>query len=174
MSDIPTAAVSSTATEPARSTLRLDALDIAILRVLQESANSSIADISAAVGLSHTPCWKRVRRLHDARVITDQVSLLDPVAVGFGVTAFAHVRVDLVQEAALERFEAAVAEVPQIMECYAVSGSWNFLLKVVSDSVESYERLLKKKLIHLPGVSSLESTIALSRVKHTTRLPLAG
>jgi Lrp/AsnC family transcriptional regulator len=94
--------------------------------------------------------------------------------VGFGVTAFAHVRVDLVQEEALERFEAAVAEVPQIMECYAVSGSWNFLLKVVSDSVESYERLLKKKLIHLPGVSSLESTIALSRVKHTTRLPLAG
>lgn len=159
---------------PQRPAPRLDALDIAILRVLQERANSSIADVSAAVGLSHTPCWKRIRRLHDARVITGQVSLLDPGAVGFGVTAFAHVRVDLGQSGALERFEHAVAEVPQVMECYAVSGSWNFLLKVVSDSVESYERLLKKKLIHLPGVSSLESTIALARVKHTTQLPLVG
>ena len=159
--------------ESSRSACRLDAIDIAILRVLQDSANSSIADISAAVGLSHTPCWKRVRRLHEARVITDQVSLLDPLAVGLGVTAFAHVRVDLAQENALERFEEAVAEVPEVMECYAVSGSWNFLLKIVSGSVESYERFLKKKLIHLPGVSSLESTIALARVKHTTRLPLA-
>lgn len=167
------ATASTDSPEPSRSASRLDAIDIAILRVLQDSANSSIADISAAVGLSHTPCWKRVRRLHEARVITDQVSLLDPLAVGLGVTAFAHVRVDLAQENALERFEAAVAEVPQVMECYAVSGSWNFLLKIVSDSVESYERLLKKKLIHLPGVSSLESTIALARVKHTTRLPLA-
>lgn len=157
-----------------RTTCRLDAIDLAILRVLQERANSSIADISAAVGLSHTPCWKRVRRLHEARVITDQVSLLDPLAVGLGVTAFAHIRVDLAQADALERFEAAVAGIPQVMECYAVSGSWNFLLKIVSSSVESYERLLKKKLIHLPGVSSLESTIALARVKHTTHLPLAG
>ncbi|MFM7783098.1 MAG: Lrp/AsnC family transcriptional regulator [Gammaproteobacteria bacterium] len=161
-------------TEATRPLNRLDAIDLAILRVLQDRANSSIADISAAVGLSHTPCWKRVRRLHEARVITDQVSLLDPLAVGFGVTAFAHIRVDLAQPEALERFVAAVAGVPQVMECYAVSGSWNFLLKIVSDSVESYERLLKKKLIHLPGVSSLESTIALARVKHTTRLPLGG
>ena len=115
-----------------------------------------------------------MRRLHEARVITGQVSLLDPLAVGLGVTAFAHIRVDLGEADSLERFEAAVADVPQIMECYAVSGSWNFLLKIVAESVESYERLLKKKLIHLPGVSSLESTIALSRVKHTTRLPLAS
>ena len=172
MPGTPKGAVSSDGPGPLRATLRLDAIDLAILRVLQQSANSSIADISAAVGLSHTPCWKRVRRLHEARVITDQVSLLDPLAVGFGITAFAHVRVDLSQPEALSSFEAAVAEVPQVMECYAVSGSWNFLLKVVSDSVESYERLLKKKLIHLPGVSSLESTIALARVKHTTRLPL--
>jgi Lrp/AsnC family transcriptional regulator len=174
MADIPAGSVSVEGVAPARATLRLDAIDLAILRVLQESANSSIADISAAVGLSHTPCWKRVRRLHEARVITGQVSLLDPVAVGFGVTAFAHVRVDLSQADSLERFEAAVAQVPHIMECHAVSGSWNYLLKVVSDSVESYERLLKKKLIHLPGVSSLESTIALARVKHTTRLPLGA
>lgn len=160
--------------EAPRPVCRLDALDLAILRVLQERANSSIADISAAVGLSHTPCWKRVRRLHEARVITGQVSLLDPLAVGLGVTAFAHIRVDLGQPDALERFEAAVADIPQVMECYAVSGSWNFLLKIISDNVESYERLLKKKLIHLPGVSSLESTIALARVKHTTHLPLAG
>ena len=160
--------------EPVRPVCRLDAIDLAILRVLQDRANSSIADISAAVGLSHTPCWKRVRRLHEARVITDQVSLLDPLAVGLGVTAFAHIRVDLSQADALERFEAAVTGLPQVLECYAVSGSWNFLLKIISDSVESYERFLKKKLIHLPGVSSLESTIALARVKHTTRLPLAG
>lgn len=153
---------------------RLDALDLAILRVLQERANSSIADISAAVGLSHTPCWKRVRRLHEAGVITDQVSLVDPVAVGLRVTAFAHICVDLADADALERFEAAVAEVPQVMECYSVSGAKNFMLKVVADSVESYERLLKKRLIHLPGVTSIESTIALSRVKYTTRLPLGG
>ena len=74
----------------------------------------------------------------------------------------------------LAMVEAAVTGLPQVLECYAVSGSWNFLLKIISDSVESYERFLKKKLIHLPGVSSLESTIALARVKHTTRLPLAG
>ena len=174
MGDTPNDSAFVVPAEGQRPPLRLDALDIAILRVLQDRANSSIADISAIVGLSHTPCWKRVRRLHEARVITGQVSLLDPLAVGLGVTAFAHIRVDLGEADSLERFEAAVAEVPQIMECYAVSGSWNFLLKIVAESVESYERLLKKKLIHLPGVSSLESTIALSRVTHTTRLPLAG
>jgi Lrp/AsnC family transcriptional regulator len=153
--------------------MKLDGKDRAILRVLQERSKVSISEISSAVGLSHTPTWKRVKRLHALEVITGQVSLLDPVKVGLPITVFAQVSVhSLDEEDTLEQFDAAIQEIDYIVECYSVTGERDFILKVVIETVDSYERLLKTTLIHLPGVFSIESIISLSRGKYTTELPL--
>lgn len=152
--------------------MKLDGKDRAILRVLQERSKVSISEISSAVGLSHTPTWKRVKRLHALEVITGQVSLLDPVKVGLPITVFAQVSIRPAEQDTLDQFDAAIQEIDYIVECYSVTGERDFILKLVIETVDNYERLLKTTLIHLPGVFSIESIISLSRGKNTTKLPL--
>ena len=144
--------------------MKLDGKDRAILRVLQERSKVSISEISSAVGLSHTPTWKRVKRLHALEVITGQVSLLDPVKVGLPITVFAQVSIRPAEQDTFDQFDAAIQEIDYIVECYSVTGERDF--------IDNYERLLKTTLIHLPGVFSIESIISLSRGKNTTKLPL--
>jgi Lrp/AsnC family transcriptional regulator len=152
--------------------MKLDGKDRAILRVLQERSKVSISEISSAVGLSHTPTWKRVKRLHALGVITGQVSLLDPVKVGLPITVFAQVSIRPAEQDTFDQFDAAIQEIDYIVECYSVTGERDFILKLVIETVDNYERLLKTTLIHLPGVFSIESIISLSRGKNTTKLPL--
>ena len=155
-----------------RMNIKLDDKDRAILRVLQARSNSSIAEISSAVGLSPTPTWKRVNRLHTLGVIAEQVSLLDPVKVGLPITVFAQVSIRPAEQDIFEKFDAAIQKIDYIVECYTVTGERDFILKLVIETVDNYERLLKTTLIHLPGVFAIESIISLSRGKYTTKLPL--
>lgn len=152
--------------------IKLDKIDRAILDVLQTKADSSVGEISEQVGLTHTPCWRRVKRLTDSGVILSKAALLDPSKVGFRVIVFAQVDVRMVDENTLSDFESAVMKIDEVLECYSVAGDKDFMLRIVAESIEAYERLLKKKLIHLPGVSSIDSIVALSTVKVSTRLPL--
>ncbi len=152
---------------------KLDPIDRRILAELQEAADLSMQELGDRVGLSHTPCWRRVRRLEKKGFITRRVTLLDAKRLDLAVNVFVNVNLRRHQENALNRFEEAVQDVPEIVECYTVSGETDFMLRVVVSDVEAYERLLKATLVHLPEVGNLTSTFALRQVKYTTALPLA-
>mgnify|MGYP005710744145 CR=1 FL=1 len=152
----------------------LDSLDIKILGELQNDANQTMQELGERVGLSHTPCWRRVKRLTEDGVIRRQVTLLDPDKLALAVNVFVHVTLRNHQENGLTLFEEAVQDVPEIVECYTVSGDKDFLLRVVVADVAAYEQLLKHTLINLPGVDNLSSTFALRQVKYTTEFPLGS
>lgn len=150
----------------------LDEFDLRILRALQDDAALSMVDLGERVGLSHTPCWRRVKKLEEEGYIRDRVVLLDAEQLDLGVNVFVEVHLKAHDEDSLNAFETAVVAVDEIVECYTVSGEKDFLLRVVVADVASYEQLLKHRLVHLPAVGSLSSTFALRQVKYTTRLPL--
>lgn len=152
----------------------LDSFDRKILWALQQQADISMQALGERVGLSHTPCWRRVKRLESMGYIRARVALLDANRLDLGVNVFVDVTLRQHQENALNRFEDAVAGVPEVVECYTVSGDRDFLLRVVVRDVTAYEHLLKTTLIHLPEVGNLNSTFALRQVKYTTELPIVG
>ena len=152
----------------------MDSFDLQILRELQANAEISMQELGAKVGLSHTPCWRRVKKLEEAGVIRRRVTLLDPEQLELAVNVFVQVSLGVQQEEALNAFEAAVQTIPEIVECYTVSGDRDFLLRVVVEDVTAYERLLKSTLVHLPDVANMSSTFALRQVKYTTELPLGS
>jgi Lrp/AsnC family transcriptional regulator len=152
--------------------LKLDAVDVAILAALQEDADLSNADLAARIGLSASPCWRRIQRLQQAGAIQRRVALLDAKRLGFAVVAFASVKLSVHGRQALPEFEAAIHEFPQVVECYTVTGEMDFILRILTRDIQSYERLLRDHLLQLPHVGEIHSTIALTQVKYTTRLPL--
>jgi Lrp/AsnC family transcriptional regulator len=150
----------------------LDAFDLKILRELQLNADISMQDLGDRVGLSHTPCWRRVKKLEQDGVIKRRVTLLDADRLHLSVNVFVQVALKNHVENGLTLFEEAVQDIPEIVECYTVSGDKDFLLRVVVKDVSAYEQLLKHTLINLPGVDNLSSTFALRQVKYTTEYPL--
>jgi Lrp/AsnC family transcriptional regulator len=152
----------------------MDTFDLQILKALQADAEISMQELGEKVGLSHTPCWRRVKKLEETGVIRRRVTLLDPERLNLSVNVFVQVSLGVQQEKALNDFEAAVQEIPEIVECYTISGDRDFLLRVVVEDVSAYERLLKTTLVHLPEVANMSSTFALRQVKYTTELPLGS
>lgn len=152
--------------------ISIDGIDRKILIALQSNPDSPIADIGAFVGLSQTPCWRRLKRMQDAGVIRQKVWLMDPMALGLSVNVFAEVRLKQHDEDTLEAFEQMTRDRPEIIECFSMSGDSDYLLRIVVDNVSGYEVFLKKVLLHLPGVGSINSRFALQTVKLTTDLPL--
>ena len=151
---------------------KLDKYDKRILMELQQGADVSMQELGERVGLSHTPCWRRVKRLEKYGLIRQRVVLLDAEQLDLAVNVLVNVTLKRQQGNALNRFEAAVQDIPEVVECYIVSGETDFLLRVVVADVNAYERLLKDTLVHLPEVGNLTSTFALRQVKYTTALPL--
>ena len=150
----------------------MDTIDRRILSELQDNADLPMQELGDRVGLSHTPCWRRVKRLEERGIVKRRVALLDAEQLDLSVNVFVNVSLRRHQENALNRFEAAVLDVPEVVECYSVSGETDFLLRVVVADVTAYERLVKATLVHLPEVGNLTSTFALRQVKYTTALPL--
>lgn len=150
----------------------LDETDRRILRALQAEPDLAIAQLSERVGLSQTPCWRRLKRLREAGVIRRLALILDPRQLGLPISVLAHLKLDRHDEETLEGFEAAVLGHPQIVECVSVSGESDYAMRVVAASVDDYERFLKKVLLHLPGVASINSSFMMNVVKRTTDLPV--
>ncbi|MYD44416.1 MAG: Lrp/AsnC family transcriptional regulator [Gammaproteobacteria bacterium] len=150
----------------------LDKTDERLLEILQRNATITMQELGSMVGLSHTPCWRRVRRLEERGYISRRVTLLDPEKLELNVNVFVFVTLSRHQSNALTRFENAVKDIPEIVECYSVSGQADFLLRVIVHDVSAYDLLLKRTLIHLPEIGNLNSTIALQQVKYSTELPL--
>ncbi|MFL0796439.1 MAG: Lrp/AsnC family transcriptional regulator [Cellvibrionaceae bacterium] len=150
----------------------LDEFDKKILRVLQKEADISMQDLGDRIGLSHTPCWRRVKRLQEQGIIRGKVTLLDENQVSLPVTVYTYLTIKSHDEDVLNEFESSVLEVPEVMECYSTTGEKDYVLRVVAASVSHYEQILKRKLVHLPHVDSVSSTFALKQVKYTTELPV--
>jgi len=150
----------------------LDRITWRILDRLQRNARISNADLAREVGLSPSPCLRRVRELEHSGVIKDYVTLLEPAEVGLPISVFVQVTLERQVERALETFEHAMLDRAEVMECYLMTGDADYLLRVVVANIEAYEGFLKEHLTRVPGVSGIKSSFALNQVKYRTALPL--
>jgi Lrp/AsnC family transcriptional regulator, leucine-responsive regulatory protein len=151
---------------------QLDAIDRKILAALQVDGRSSIADLAEKVGLSPSPCHRRVGMLEEAGIIERYVAVVNQRAVGLPVSVFVSIKLSSQKEDALNAFAQAIRHWPEVLECYLMTGPRDYLLRVVAEDLESYERFLKQKLTRLDGLASIESSFALEQVKYTNLLPV--
>ncbi|QIG81523.1 Lrp/AsnC family transcriptional regulator [Stakelama tenebrarum] len=150
----------------------LDRYERSILRLLQEDCSRSTAEIAESVGLSASPCWRRIDRMERDGIISRRVALVDRQKVGMNAQVFAQVKLNAHGRAHLEEFSAAIRGFPEVLECYVLMGPVDFMLRIVTRDIEAYERFFFDKLSALPGVQEINSTMALSEIKATTALPL--
>ncbi len=150
----------------------LDAIDCRILTALQENGRLSNLDLADKVGLSPSPCSRRVHLLETDGVIRNYVALLDPATIDLPVHVFVNITLEKQIEASLETFERAVLERPEVLECYLMTGSSDYLLRVVVSDLAAYERFVLDHLTRIPGVASIKSSFALKQVQYRTALPL--
>jgi len=149
----------------------LDDMDVKILRVLQDDCTRPVAEIGKEVGLSTTPCWRRIQKLEEAGVIQRRVALLDPTKVNAGVTVFVSVKTDKHTLAWLEKFHAAVVDFPEVVEFYRMSGEVDYLLRVVVPDIAAYDAFYKKLIARIE-LAKIASAFAMEQIKYTTAVPL--
>ena len=149
----------------------LDAIDRRILRELQADASIPIAELAERVGLSQTPCWKRVKRLTDEQVIQKRVALVDREKVDLGLVVFVSVRTARHDEEWLTQFAKGARSLPEVIEFYRMSGETDYLLKVVVSDIAAYDRFYKR-LIACAPLGDVASSFAMEEIKHTTALPV--
>jgi len=152
--------------------MTLDRTDVRILMELQPDARLSIAELAGRVSLTPTPCARRLQQLRASGLIKGYVTVLDQAAIGLPVSAFAEVRLTRESQEEVVAFEAAVASYPEVMECWAMSGSYDYLLKVVTADLDAYNRFLRQRLLNLSCISQVETSFGLERVLGRTTLPL--
>lgn len=149
----------------------MDAIDRKILAVVQEDASLSVAEIGQRVGLSSTPCWKRLQRLEADGVITKRVALIDPEKIGLGITVFVSVETGDHSQEWLGRFADVVNAMPEVMEFYRMAGDVDYVLRVVVQDMQSYDAFYKKLIATVP-LKNVTSRFAMERIKSTTSLPI--
>ena len=150
----------------------LDAFDWRILSHLQKDGAATAAEVGETVGLSQSPCWRRIQRLEEEGVIKRRVALIDRRQVGLNVLIFSQVKLEAHSGDRMDEFRDAIRRIPEIQECFVLMGQVDFLLRIVTRDIEAYERLFFESLSKLPGVREINSMIAVSAVKETTELPL--
>ncbi len=152
--------------------LYMDAIDKKIIRELQRDGRLSNQDLAALVGLSPSPCLRRVKRLETAGVLAGYTALVYPEKLGLPINVFVNIRMEKPDPKLIKSFERAVQNIDEVIECYLMTGSRDYLLHVVSEDLKSYEYLVRERLAAIPGVLSLESSFAFGRVKNTHALPV--
>lgn len=152
--------------------MTLDAADLRILRALQDDPEGSVESIGRAAGLSHTPCWRRIRQMEASGVLKGRVYRIDEKKVGLAVSVVTMIKLNRHDQEALDAFEKGAAELREIVECYLVTGQYDFALMVVTADMESFEVFLKTRLSNLPHVADMNSTVILRKAKTGGRLPI--
>jgi Lrp/AsnC family transcriptional regulator len=149
----------------------MDAIDRKILAVVQEDASLSVAEIGQRVGLSSTPCWKRLQRLEADGVIMRRVALIDPEKMGLGITVFVSIETGDHSQDWLKKFAETVGAMPEVMEFYRMAGDVDYMLRVVVHDMQSYDGFYKKLIATVP-LKNVTSRFAMERIKSTTALPI--
>lgn len=152
--------------------IKLTSTDKEILQLLQRDAGLSTAEIAERVGLSQSPCWRRIHRLEAAGVIKRRVALLDHAALGMEVVAFVSVKLSEHGRRKLEDFEHRIGRLPEVLECFTVTGDVDFILKIVSKDIRHFESFLRNELMTMTMIRETHSAIAVTEIKDTTELPL--
>ncbi|KVQ60412.1 AsnC family transcriptional regulator [Burkholderia territorii] len=152
--------------------MKLDAIDRRILRALQRNSNQTNAQLAEEVGLSPTPCLRRVHLLEERGVIDAYVALLNPAAVELRFTAFVRVTLERQDKTTVERFAREMEQAPEVLECHLMAGSYDYLLRVIAKDLDDYQRFQMETLTQIEGVRNVETEIPLKRIKQTVRLPI--
>ena len=149
----------------------MDATDRKILAILQDDASLSVADIAARVNLSQTPCWRRIQKLTDSGVISKRVALVDPDALGLGLTVFVEIETGDHSKEWLGKFAAAIKEMPEVMEIYRMAGDVDYMLRITVPNMAAVDTFYQR-LISLVPLKNVTSRFAMERVKYTTAYPV--
>jgi len=152
--------------------ITLDAADVRILRALQDDARLTNADLASKVGLSASPCWRRVRRLEERGAIRGYQAVIDRKVVGLGVLAFVRVQIDRHSDEDARRFEAEVATLPEVVACYSIAGEADFLLQVVADDLDTYAEFAMTVIRRLPGIKEMNTSFVLKGIKPLAATPV--
>jgi Lrp/AsnC family transcriptional regulator len=150
----------------------IDRLDLRLLDILQRSGALSVAEVAARAKLSTTTCWRRIQQLEQNGVIKARVALLDRAALGLDVTIFAQVKLATTGRGAIAEFEAAIRDRAEVLECFTLTGEWDFLLKIVTKNMKAYEAFYLDYLSRIPSVRAVNSSVAVTVIKESTALPL--
>lgn len=150
----------------------IDPIDLRIVAALQQDGRMTVQDLAARVGLSPSPCARRVRLLEEAGIITGYVALIDQGKIGLPISVFASIKLERQREEDLDRFAQAVARWSEVADCYLMTGQRDYLMRIIVKDIEAYERFLKEKLTRLDNISSIESSFALGQVKRSHVLPI--
>jgi Lrp/AsnC family transcriptional regulator, leucine-responsive regulatory protein len=150
----------------------LDDIDRRILRALQENGRLTATELAEKVGLTTSPCLRRLRLLEESGIIRGYTALVDQVKVGLPVSVFVSIKLDRQSEDAMQRFEAAVRRCPEVLECYLMTGPRDYLLRVVAADLADFEGFVKGTLTRIDGIANIESSFALGQVKHSNTLPI--
>lgn len=150
----------------------LDAIDAKILDLIQKDAGLSVAEIADRVGLSSSPCWRRIKRMEEAGIIQGRVTLLDRDTLGLGFEVVASVKLALPSKENLSKFEQLVQKWPEVMECMTVTGAVDYVIRITTTDMHAYDSFLREKLLGSGLVSDVQSRIVINIAKRTTALPL--
>lgn len=150
----------------------LDPSDIRVLQILQRDASQSIADIAREAGMSQTPCWRRIKKLKDSGIIRQIAAVVDREAVGLNFVAYTFVKLALPSRENMETFDKLVNRWPEVVTCERITGAVDYLIKVVTDDIKTYDDFLRLKLLDNTLVSDVQSRIVVATVKDTVALPL--
>ena len=151
----------------------LDRYERKIIRELQRNADQTTAEVAAKVGLSASPCWRRIDRLEREGVIRGRIAVIDRRKIGLNAHIFAQVRLNAHGRSNLDEFSAAIRSFPEVLDAYVLMGQTDFMLRIVATDIDAYERFFFEKLSKLPGIQEINSTVALSEIKSTHELPVA-
>jgi Lrp/AsnC family leucine-responsive transcriptional regulator len=152
---------------------KLDRYDRIILKTLQENGRASNVELSEKASLSAPQCYRRARRLESDGIIRGYTAQVDPSAIGLGVVAFVNINIDREQFKQVRTLEKAIRQFPEILECYTISGDFDYLLKVVAADLKSLSSFLTDRLMQVPGVSGVRSMVCLEEIKPASPLPIS-
>lgn len=150
----------------------LNKQDITILNILQKDASKTSSEIAETLNMSQSPCWRRINRIEQDGIIRKRVAILDREKLGMELIVFTTVNLTIVGRQHLEDFEDAVRVLPEVVECYTMTGIWDYMLKIVTRDIRHYEVFVRERLLSLPMVGETHSHIAVTEIKNTTELPL--
>lgn len=152
--------------------IELDEVDCRLLAELQRNARLTTSELAQKVGISQSPCWRRIRRMEESGLIAGYQARLDRRGLGYGVVAFVSISVDFQNEARSVEFVEAVRDIPEVVMCHGIAGPADFLLMVVAKDLDSYSELLQRKLHRLPGVRQAQTSFSLQEFKGLNELPI--
>ncbi len=152
--------------------IELNQKDIAILRLLQQDASLTSTAIAERLNLSQSPCWRRINHIEQEGLIRRRVALLDREKLGMDVVVFATLNLSAHGREHIEHFESEIRKFPEVMECYTMTGAWDYMLKIIVRDVRHYEQFIRENLLTMPAIREIHSHIAVTEIKNTTELPL--